>query len=233
MTNAANKPQIYKNRENARPIAIAVQTVQITSFAILMLLAMFMARSNASDKTQIAAFGDSLSADYQLPAGAGFVDQLQKALADKGLNVNVVSAAVSGDTTSSGLARLDWSISDDIDLVILELGANDALQGLPLEQTKANLEKMIVRLKERGKKVLLTGMRAPPNMGKDYVSRFDAIYPALAKKHSLPFYPFFLEGVAAKPELNLGDGIHPNSDGIAIIVKAIAPLVEDILQKSQ
>lgn len=183
-----------------------------------------------ADGLRIVAFGDSLTAGYQLPSGKGFADQLGTFLKDQGLNVEVNNAGVSGDTTSSGLARLDWSIPDGTDLVILELGANDALQGLPVDQAKANLEAMVKRLKERKIAVLLAGMKAPPNMGEAYGVEFDAIYPALAEKYDIPLYPFFLDGVAADTELNLSDGIHPNEDGILVIVKKIAPFVIDIVK---
>ncbi len=206
--------------------------------SVIAIIAIAFAWSNANAQTvgvdsyKIVAFGDSLSAGYQLPTGSGFTDQLQVLLQKSDPKISVTNAAVSGDTTSSGRARLDWSVPDDTDLVILELGANDALQGLPVEQAKANLDWMIQRLKDRNIKILLAGMRAPPNMGAEYGKAFDAIYPELAKKHAIPFYPFFLDGVAAQPDLNLADGIHPNKQGIAIITDKIAPLVLDVVNNN-
>lgn len=198
--------------------------------ATLMFFAASIVSAQEAEPVRIVTFGDSLTAGYQLPSGQGFSDQLGALLKEQGLHVEVNNAGVSGDTTSSGLARLDWSIPDGTDLVILELGANDALQGLPVDQAKANLEAMLKRLKERKIAVLLAGMKAPPNMGEAYVARFDAIYPALAEQYDVPLYPFFLDGVAAQSELNLADGIHPNEKGIAVIVKKIAPFVADIVK---
>nr|WP_321461543.1 arylesterase [uncultured Cohaesibacter sp.] len=188
-----------------------------------------MTSARADSSIRILAFGDSLSAGYQLPAGTGFTDQLEKQLRQSGLDVEVINAAVSGDTTASGLSRLDWSTPDDVDLVLLELGANDALQGLPVEKAKANLAAMIEKFQQKGIRVLLLGMRAPPNMGPDYSRAFDAIYPDLANRYQIPLYPFFLEDVAAQPQLNLQDGIHPNREGIEIIVRKIVPFMTNIL----
>lgn len=184
----------------------------------------------ASDRPiRIAAFGDSLTAGYGLPAAAAFPVQLQRALVAKGRKVIVENAGVSGDTTHAGLDRLDWSIADGVDGVIVELGANDALRGLDPDQTRAALEAIIVRLKQRKMAVLLAGMRAPPNMGPQYTSRFDRIFPDLAEKHGLAFYPFFLDGVAADRALNQPDGIHPTAEGVAVIVGRMLPTVEKFL----
>ena len=190
-----------------------------------------MTSAHATEPKRILAFGDSLSAGYQLPAGAGFTDQLAASLKAEGQSVEVMNAAVSGDTTASGLSRLDWSTPDNVDLVLLELGANDALQGLPVEKAEANLATMIEKFQQKGIKVALMGMRAPPNMGADYVAAFDAIYPALANEYQIPLYPFFLEDVAAQPHLNLEDGIHPTAEGIKVMVNKIAPFVIDILNQ--
>ncbi len=200
------------------------------AFLFSLLLCQFaMTSAKADSSIRILAFGDSLSAGYQLPAGAGFTDQLEKQLRESGLDVEVINAAVSGDTTASGLSRLDWSTPDDVDLVLLELGANDALQGLPVEKAKANLAAMIEKFQQKDIRVLLLGMRAPPNMGPDYSRAFDAIYPDLANRYQIPLYPFFLEDVAAQPQLNLQDGIHPNREGIEIIVRKIVPFMTNIL----
>ncbi|MDD9911247.1 MAG: arylesterase [Ahrensia sp.] len=187
--------------------------------------------ASADDETKtIVVLGDSLVAGYQLAAGEGFVDQLQIALEEKGIPVEIVGAGVSGDTTSGGLARLDWSVPDGTDGVLLELGANDALRGLPPETTRENLDAMITRLQERGIKVLLAGMLAPPNMGEDYASAFNPIYAELAEEQGVALYPFFLDGVAGEANLNLGDGIHPNPVGIKVIVRKIMPTVERFIQ---
>ena len=184
----------------------------------------------ASDQPlRIAAFGDSLTAGYGLPAAAAFPVQLQRALAAKGRKVIIENAGVSGDTTQAGLDRLDWSIADGVDGVIVELGANDALRGLDPEQTRAALEGIILRLKERKISVMLAGMRAPPNLGQQYTSRFDRIFADLAEKHGLVLYPFFLDGVAADRALNQPDGIHPTAEGVGVIVGRILPTVEKFL----
>ena len=224
------KPQAIKSKA---AIATHSQSIRyLTAFSFLLILLFLSAsRLSASETIRILAFGDSLSAGYQLPAGKGFTDQLQKSLTEKGLAVEIVNAAVSGDTSASGLSRLDWSTPDNIDLVLLELGANDALQGLPVDKTKANLAAMIEKFRAKGATVALMGMRAPPNMGKSYVTAFDAIYPALAKDMNVPLLPFFLEGVAADPALNLADGIHPNPQGIEIIVSNVAPFVLNIVKE--
>jgi acyl-CoA thioesterase I len=137
-----------------------------------------------AEPVSLVGFGDSLMAGYQLPPEDAFPARLEKALTEKGIDVTIANAGVSGDTTSSGLARIDWSIPEGTDGVILELGANDALRGIPPEETRKNLEAMVARLKERGVAVLLAGMMAPPNMGPDYAARFNPIYPDLAKEHS-------------------------------------------------
>lgn len=180
---------------------------------------------------QIVGFGDSLMAGYQLETGAGFPEQLERALRERGYEVAVTNAGVSGDTTSGGLSRLDWSVPDGTDLVILELGANDMLRGIMPEATEQNLEKMIQRMKERNIGILLVGMYAAPNLGEDYAARFNAIYPRLAEKHGLPFVPFFLEGVAAEPELQLADGMHPNAKGVERMVENVLPVIEPLVAR--
>jgi len=199
-------------------------------FVALLAVPNFAYAKACADKT-LVAFGDSLTAGFGLGPGEGFPEQLQKVLADKGNDIKVVNAGVSGDTTSSGLARLDWSLGDKADAVILELGANDALRGIPPDVSRNNLEKLIVRMKEKNIKVLMAGMLAPPNMGEAYGEAFNPIYADLAKKHDVALYPFFLDGVAAQPELNLEDGIHPTAEGISIIVGKILPSVEALLSE--
>jgi acyl-CoA thioesterase-1 len=181
----------------------------------------------ASDRPlRIVAFGDSLTAGYGLPADAAFPAKLAQALAAKGIATEIANAGVSGDTTSGGLARLDWSIPDGTEAVILELGANDALRGVDPKLARSALETMLERLKTRHIPVLLAGMLAPRNMGPDYGAAFDAIYPDLAKKYGAILYPFFLDGVAADPKLNQRDGLHPTAAGVDVIVAKILPAVE-------
>lgn len=172
---------------------------------------------------KMVVLGDSLSAGYGLPAPAAFPIRLQKALSDKGIKVDMINAGVSGDTTSGGRDRLDWSIPEGTEAVIVELGANDALRGVDPAVTRAALSDILTRLKARKVAVLLCGMLAPPNYGSDYAARFNAIYPELSKSFDVPLYPFFLEGVAADARLNQADGMHPTAEGIDVIVKNILP----------
>ncbi|WP_442892276.1 arylesterase [Ensifer sp. MJa1] len=184
-----------------------------------------------AETISLVGFGDSLMAGYQLPPEDAFPARLEKALKEKGLDVTIANAGVSGDTSSGGLARIDWSIPDGTKGVILELGANDALRGIAPEETRKNIEAMITRLKERGIEVLLAGMMAPPNMGADYAARFNPIFPELAKKHGLELYPFFLDGVVTETNLKLEDGMHPNADGVGVMVGKALPVVERFLAK--
>ncbi|KWV44251.1 MULTISPECIES: arylesterase [Rhizobium] len=184
----------------------------------------------ANAKTiSLVGFGDSLMAGYQLPPGDGFPEKLQAALTAKGVDVSIANAGVSGDTTAGGLARIDWSVPDGTDGVILELGGNDALRGIPPEESEKNLDQIIARLKERGVAVLLVGMLAPPNMGGDYAGRFNSIYAKLAQKHGVALYPFFLDGVALDAGLKLEDGMHPNSKGIDVMVEKMEPAITQFL----
>jgi acyl-CoA thioesterase I len=180
--------------------------------------------------TEIVGFGDSLMAGYELPVGDGFPAVLEVALKAQGLDVHVANAGVSGDTTTDGLARLDWSVPDGTKLVILELGGNDALRGIAPEITAQNLDAMIVSLKNRNIKIVLAGMLSPPNMGKDYEAKFNAIYPDLAKKYALPLIPFFTEGVTGHPELQIEDKLHPNRQGMDIMVKNALPHILEALK---
>jgi acyl-CoA thioesterase I len=175
---------------------------------------------------RIVALGDSLTAGYGLPAAAAFPNVLERELRKKGATVAVENAGVSGDTASGGRDRLDWSVPDGTDLVIVELGANDALRGLDPRVTEAALDEILTRLKARRIDALLAGMRAPPNNGPQYVAAFDGLYRRLADKHGAPLYPFFLDGVAGDPRLNLPDGIHPTAAGVEEIVRRILPMVE-------
>lgn len=179
----------------------------------------------AAEPVTILVLGDSLTAGYGLADGDAFPAQLEQALVAQGFAVRVINAGISGDTSAGGAARLEWSLADNPDLVLLALGANDALRGLSPDQTRANLAATITRLQEQQIKVLLAGMLAPRNMGEEYYNSFDKIYPELAQEFNVPLYPFFLQGVAGKPELNLADGIHPNVAGVQIMVAGILPLV--------
>jgi acyl-CoA thioesterase I len=192
---------------------------------------MLVAATAHAEPIRIVAFGDSLSAGYELPEQDGFPKQLEAALKAKGLEVVVENSAVSGDTSSGGLERLDWSIADGTNLVVLELGANDALRGIDPALTRSNMEAMITRLKERNIKVVLAGMLAPPNMGENYAKPFNAIYPELAAQYQTALYPFFMDGVMTKSDLKLNDGLHPNARGVAVIVSGILPIIESELKK--
>ena len=204
--------------------------VAALQFAVITFGLLFGMVGAANARTiQLVGLGDSLMAGYQLPPGDGFPAKLEAALKAKGLDVAVADAGVSGDTTSGGLSRIDWSVPDGTDGVILELGANDALRGIPPDQTEKNLDAMLTRLKERGIAVLLAGMLAPPNMGADYAERFNGIYRRLSEKHGVPLYPFFLEGVVTKADLQLDDGMHPNTEGVDAMVRSILPAVETFL----
>lgn len=186
----------------------------------------------AADETRVLALGNSLTAGYGLPATAGFVAQLQAALDARGLDVRIVDAGVSGDTTAGGLARLDWILADGADAAIVELGANDALRGIDPASSRSNLDGILGALGERGRPVLLAGMAAPRNLGAQYVAAFDGMYPELADTHGVIFYPFFLDGVAGVPSLNQSDGIHPNAQGVAVIVERILPYVLRLLDRA-
>lgn len=178
---------------------------------------------------KMVVLGDSLSAGLGLSASAAFPERLQKTLESKGITVDITNAGVSGDTSSGGRDRLDWSVPDGTQAVILELGANDALRGTDPAVTRSALSDILARLKARKVAVLLCGMVAPPNYGSDYSARFNAIYPDLAKSFGVPLYPFFLEGVAADARLNQADGMHPTAEGVDVIVKNILPTVEAFL----
>ena len=184
-----------------------------------------------AEPVTIMALGDSLTAGYGLEPGEGFPAQLETALQDAGYDVRVIDAGVSGDTSSGGLARLDWSLDPATDAVIVELGGNDALRGINPTVTEASLDGILQNLSNRDLPVLLAGMIAPPNMGAAYGEAFNPIFARLADSYGAIYYPFFLDGVAGSPELNLPDGIHPTAEGIALIVERILPYVEDLLSR--
>lgn len=205
-------------------------TKTITSLGILSFV--FLTTFSAHAKPiSIVAFGDSLMAGYQLAQEDAFPVKLAEVMTKKGYDITMTNASVSGDTTSGGLSRLDWSIPDGTDAVILELGANDALRGLPVNTTRENLNKMAERLQERGINFIIMGMLAPPNMGAEYETAFNTIYPDLADTFDAKLYPFFLDGVAGINELNISDGIHPNPEGIAVMVEKISPIFEAFLKE--
>ncbi len=185
----------------------------------------------ADAPVKIVALGDSLTAGLGLPVQSAFPEKLARALEAKGIAATVANAGVSGDTASGGLSRLDWSVPEGTDAVVLELGANDALRGIDPQVTRKALAEIVRRLQERHIAVLLCGMFAPRNMGPDYVQAFDAIFPALASERGLVFYPFFLEGVATDPKLNQPDGLHPTAAGVDVIVAGIMPKVEDLIAR--
>jgi acyl-CoA thioesterase-1 len=189
---------------------------------------------NAADRPlKIVALGDSLTAGYNLPASAAFPAKLEKALKAKGLAVEIANAGVSGDTASGGLARLDWSVTDGTEAVIVELGANDMLRGTDPAVTHKALDEIVRRLTERRIPVLLAGMRAIPNLGIDYVAGFETIYPELARKYDLLVYPFFLEGIAGDAKFNQRDGLHPTAAGVDKIVAGILPKVEELVARAR
>ena len=195
----------------------------------LLIAAMQMPASRAAREPLIVAFGDSITSGFGLQPEAALPARLEAKLRAEGIAAKIVNAGYSGDTTADGVSRLAWSLADKPDLVILELGANDALRGIDPKTVRANLEAMIAKIQASGAKLLLLGMRAPPNWGEEYRRQFDAIYPELAKAHNLPLVPFFLEGVAMDPRLNQPDGLHPNEKGVAVIVDHIAPEVAKLL----
>jgi len=207
---------------------------RIFAAGLMLFLGVSNAMSSARAETfQIVGFGDSLTAGFGLGPGEGFTDKLQAALRARGHDVTVANAGVSGDTSSGGLARLDWSVPDGTQLVILELGANDMLRGVSPEITQKNLNEMLAKLKERKIAVLLAGMRAAPNLGADYQNAFDTMYPKLAAKYDVPLYPFFLDGVAGQSALQLEDGLHPNAKGVDQMVERILPTVEKAITTAQ
>lgn len=206
-------------RKPAHRLALALAALA----ALALWLAPFAAP--AAQPLRILAFGDSLTHGYGLPAGETFPERLEVALRAEGYDVTVLNGGNSGDTTASGRARLDWVLADRPDMAIVELGGNDGLRGLDPAETYANLDAILARFRDEGVAVLLTGMLAPRNLGRDYTDAFDAVFPDLAAKHDVAFYPFFLDGVALDPALNQPDGIHPNAAGVQRIAENIAPSV--------
>ena len=210
-----------------------VHSLAFTILAFTGFAAVLVEPAAAQDKSslKIVALGDSLTAGYGLPATDTFPARLQRALQAKGYNVEIENAGVSGDTASGGLSRLDWSIPDGTDGVIVELGANDMLRGVDPKVTRQALDDILARLKERDIPVLFAGMRAAPNLGAEFVRAYDAIFPELAQKYDVVFYPFFLDGVAAQAQLALRDGMHPNAEGVQAIVDGLLPKAEELIAR--
>jgi acyl-CoA thioesterase-1 len=202
----------------ALKVALALAIVQVASGAA------------ANDACRIAVLGDSLATAYGLAIEEGFPAELERRLRAEGFDCVVLDAGVGGDTTAGGLARLDWALADQPSHVIVELGGNDALRGLPPEQMEQNLDAIVGRLREQGVAVLLAGMLAPPNLGRAHGEAFEAAFARVAERHDVVLYPFFLDGVAGNPELNQPDGIHPTAAGIAVIVERILPTVTGWLE---
>ncbi|MDX2205441.1 MAG: arylesterase [Hyphomicrobiaceae bacterium] len=209
--------------------ALLCNAVLAVLLPLLLLAAPAAAR--AAEPVRIVVLGDSLVAGFNISTAEAFPAQLERALKAKGHNVVVINAGVSGDTTAGGLERLQWSVPERTDAVILELGANDALRGLDPGRARSNLEAIIKTLQGAGTEVLLAGMAAPRNLGEGYVKAFDAIYPDLAAKYGLLLYPFFLDGIVMNPSYNLADGMHPNPKGVSRIVERILPKVEELMAK--
>lgn len=202
--------------------------------AALALAVVLTGRAEAADRpVRIVALGDSLTAGLGLPVNAAFPAKLEQALKAKGLAVEITNAGVSGDTASAGLARLDWSVPEGTDAVIVEFGANDTLRGIDPKVTRQALGGIVRRLRGRGIAVLLTGMRAAPNLGPDYGRDFEAIYSALAAENDVLFYPFFLDGVATESKLNQRDGLHPTAAGVDAIVARILPKAEELVARAR
>lgn len=211
------------------PLTVPLTLPVIAPLAVMFMMIGMPSHPALADTPRILVLGDSLVAGYGLPPGQSFPEALHRSLAADGRDVTVINAGVSGDTTAGGLARLDWSLGDNPDAVIIVLGGNDMLRGLDPVATRANLDNVITRLRQREIGVLLAGMMAPRNMGPEFVASFDGLYPDLAAKHDIGLYPFFLDGVALDPKLNLPDGLHPNEAGIDEIVKRIRPSVDRLL----
>ncbi|XHC00018.1 arylesterase [Nitratireductor sp. ac15] len=207
------------------------QFTKISSAAAALVLMLSVSVTARAETIRIVGFGDSLMAGYNLGPGEGFPEQLEDALRAEGYDVAIANAGVSGDTTSGGLSRLEWSVPEEADIVLLELGANDMLRGISPASTEQNLDRMIAMLKERGQQVILAGMLAAPNLGEDYAAAFNPLYERLANKHEIHLIPFFLDGVAAEPSLLLEDGMHPNAQGIARMVERILPTFRTVLDE--
>ena len=222
----------HEPRAHQRPYGVAGRDTTFARIGVLVVAAVCASPSvAAAAPIRLVAFGDSLTAGYMLPDAEGFAPRLEAALRAQGRDVTVVNAGVSGDTTSGGLARLDWSLGEGADAVILELGANDMLRGIDPKITRDNLSKMLAGLKARKIKVLLAGIRALPSLGKDYADQFDPMFGDLAKQYAVPLYPLFVDGIIGDPSQHLMDGMHPNARGVTTMVGRILPAVDALLNK--
>ena len=200
--------------------------------AAVQALALLGALASADARTlQLVAFGDSLTAGYGLKAGVRFPEVLERELKSAGYDVKVINAGVSGDTAEDGLARFDWSVPEGTDALIVELGANDMLRGMAVDGAKQALSAILEKARQAHIPTLLAGMRAAPNFGPDYRGAYDQLFPDLARRYGVALYPFFLDGVAADPKLNQPDGLHPNAEGVKIVVARMLPSVEALLTK--
>ena len=189
--------------------------------------------AHAQRRRRVVFLGDSLTAGYGLPKEQSVPSLVQRRLDAEGYDYEVVNHGVSGDTSAGGVSRLDWALDGDVRVLVLELGANDGLRGLPVESTNANLSDIITRAQRRGVTVLLTGMEAPPNHGPVYTRQFRQLFADLAREHEVAFVPFYLEGVAGNPALNISDGIHPNADGAAIVQQTIWKALQPLLERDR
>ena len=221
-------PRIFVRPLAAGPVLPG--SLRAAALAALAVLAAWPGMAAAKEPVKILAFGDSLIHGYGLPAGETFPEQLEAALRERGLDARVINGGNSGDTTAAGRARLDWALAANPDLVLLELGGNDGLRGIDPAATLENLDAILARLRAEGLPVLFAGMLAPRNLGVDYTAEFDAVFPRLAEKHGVAFYPFFLDGVALQPGLNQPDGIHPNGAGVRVIVQRILPRLLGVIE---
>jgi acyl-CoA thioesterase-1 len=220
---------------------VSIQAVTRSVAALFLLYGLVVGNPVAAASVKVVALGDSLTAGLGLPASQSFPAKLEAALRARGHDVTIVNAGVSGDTASDGLARLDWSVEDGTNAVILELGANDALRGVDPATTRTALDNILRRLDQRHLPVLMAGMLAPLNFGDDFAKRFDAIYPELAGKYGVELYPFFLDGLvskvdvdhraASRTDLFQADGMHPNAAGVDLIVERMMPVVERLLAR--
>lgn len=228
---------VYRKPPNLGARSLAGRTLwEVGRLALLVNLCVLLAvaaapGARAEPPIRLVAFGDSLTAGLGLPSSKSFPAQLSRALAAKGYTVDIENAGVSGDTSAAGLKRFDWAVPDGTEAVILELGANDMLRGIDPEQAKANLDKLLAKLKSRNIDVLLTGMKAPENWGAKYAEKFNVIYDDLAREHDVILYPFFLDGVAMDNKLNQADGMHPSAKGVGVIVERMLPSVEQLIER--
>jgi acyl-CoA thioesterase-1 len=187
------------------------------------------AAADAREERLVVVMGDSIAAGLRLPSDQAFPAVMERTLRDEGRAVRVLNAGVSGDTSAGGVARLDWQLAQRPDVLLVEFGGNDGLRGLPVAETRRNLERIVTRAREAGVAVLLLGMRMPPNLGPEYTRDFAALYADLAEELDVPLVPFLLDGVAGRPDLNLGDGIHPNREGQRVLAENVLPALREVL----